>query len=422
MRQAAVPCIAAWPPSIDHHAGPARHSCFRQNMTLRTAEPPAARIPPEVSSALDYELLAPRAMAAPHHAYVAGGCGHDLSVAANRRAFAHWAVVPRLLRDLRQGHVRTTVAGQPWAHPIALAPVAFQQLAHPNGEIDTARAAAATDTLLVASTLSNTPLEAIAQAGGAAAPRWFQLYLQPRREDTLDLVRRAEAAGYGAIVLTVDASIQTASRRALHAGFQMPADCVPGNLHHHAPHPTPALQPGDSRVFQGAMALAPRWDDLQWLMAQTRLPVWVKGVLHPDDARALQARGVAGVIVSNHGGRSLDDAPATLQMLPAVREAVGPAFPVLLDSGIRSGADVFKALALGADAVLIGRLQVYALSVAGALGVAHMLQLLREELEACMALAGCATVADITAGALVPALHAHSKHSTPLQPDTAASH
>jgi isopentenyl diphosphate isomerase/L-lactate dehydrogenase-like FMN-dependent dehydrogenase len=156
-----------------------------------------------------------------------------------------------------------------------------------------------------------------------------------------------------------------------------------------------------SRIFQGLMRAAPTWPDLAWLMSQTSLPVWVKGVLHPDDALALQAAGVAGVVVSNHGGRSLDGAPASLAALPAIRAAVGDAYPLLLDGGIRSGADVFKALALGADAVLVGRLQMYALSVAGPLGVAHMIKLLREELEVCMALAGCATLHDIDAGALL---------------------
>ncbi|MBC7455266.1 MAG: alpha-hydroxy-acid oxidizing protein, partial [Massilia sp.] len=151
----------------------------------------------------------------------------------------------------------------------------------------------------------------------------------------------------------------------------------------------------------GVMGDAPTWLDLAWLLTQTSLPVWVKGVLHPDDACALRQLGVAGIVVSNHGGRSLDGAPASLDALSPIRAALGAGFPVLLDSGVRSGADVFKALALGADAVLIGRLQLYALSVAGALGVAHMIKLLREELEMCMALAGCATVAEIDATALV---------------------
>ena len=148
---------------------------------------------------------------------------------------------------------------------------------------------------------------------------------------------------------------------------------------------------------------APAWGDLDELIQQSPLPVWVKGVLHPDDARELQRRRVAGIVVSNHGGRSLDGAPASLRMLPAIRAAVGAGYPLLFDGGIRSGGDVFKAIALGADAVLVGRLQVYALAVAGALGVAHMLKLLREELEACMAQAGCATLADVRRATLVPA-------------------
>ena len=162
------------------------------------------------------------------------------------------------------------------------------------------------------------------------------------------------------------------------------------------------LQDGSSRIFQGAMRHAPTWDDLHWLLQASPLPVWVKGVLHPDDARQLQAAGCAGLIVSNHGGRSLDDAPASLTQLPAIRAAVGAGYPLLLDGGVRSGSDAFKALALGANAVLVGRLQMVALAVAGALGVAHMLQLLVEELHATMAQAGCATLADITPNCLTP--------------------
>lgn len=358
-------------------------------------------IPPGVWNAIDYERLAPQHMDAGRLAYVAGGCGWDQTVAANRAAFADWAVVPRLLRDLRAGHTRLALGGLELPHPLLLAPVAHQRLAHPDAEAATARAAQATGTCLVASTLSSCTLETIAAASGPA--RWFQLYLQPERAHTLDLLHRAEAAGYRAIVLTLDASIQMASRSALQAGFAMPADCVAANLGHY-PAPAPGtLAEGDSRIFQGAMRHAPTWDDLHWLLHASRLPVWVKGVLHADDARALQAAGAAGVIVSNHGGRSLDGAPAALHRLSAVRAAVGPGYSVLLDGGVRSGSDAFKALALGADAVLVGRLQVYALAVAGALGVAHMLQLLTEELHACMAQAGCARLADITPEALTPA-------------------
>ncbi len=337
-------------------------------------------------------------MAAPSHAYIAGGSGHGLTAAANRAAFARWAIQPRLLRDVGAGHTRVALAGAPFMHPLLLAPVAFHKLAHPAGELETARAAHATDTCLIASTLSSCTLEDVARAAGPQ--RWFQLYFQARREATLDLLRRAEAAGYGAIVVTLDAPIQVASLGALDLQFQMPPECVAVNLLEHPVPPAMQLAPGESRIFQGVMRGAPTWDDLAWLLAQATVPVWVKGVMHPDDALALRAAGVAGVVVSNHGGRSLDGAPASLDALISIRAALGPDFPLLFDGGIRSGADLFKALALGANAAAVGRLQLYALSVAGALGVAHMIKLLLEELEVCMALAGCATVDRIGPAAL----------------------
>ena len=366
--------------------------------STNNAQPPLGQIPPEIRCAQDYEVLARRFMAVPSYEYVAGGSGRDLTVAANLAAFAQWSIYPRLLRDVSAGHTAVTIGGERFAHPIFMAPVAFQNLAHANGEVESARAAHATDSCLVSSTLSSCRLEDVARVAGPQ--RWFQLYFQPRREDTRELVARAAAAGYGAIVVTLDAVIQAASLRALHAGFRMPADCVAANLRDHPAPGAMALGAGQSRIFQGAMGGAPTWRDLEWLLAQTTLPVWIKGVLHPDDASALQKMGVAGLVVSNHGGRGLDGAPASLDALPAIRAAVGAGFPLLFDGGIRAGPDVFKALALGADAVLVGRLQMYALSVAGALGVAHMITLLREELELCMALAGCATVGEIEPGAL----------------------
>lgn len=375
--------------------------------------PPSTGIPPEIGCAQDYEALAPRYLAAPTHAYIAGGSGDDATVAANRAAFAELAIVPRLLRDVRAGHTRLTLGGQPCAHPLLLAPVAHQKLAHERAELESARAAQAMEAGMVLSTLSSYPLEDVARLAGPQ--RWFQLYFQPQRDATLDLVRRARDAGFGAIVVTLDAAIQMPSRRALDAGFRLPAECVTANLQNYPAAPPHELAAGDSRIFQGAMRDAPTWDDLDWLIGQSPLPVWVKGVLHPDDARDLRQRGVAGGIVSNHGGRSLDGAPASLALLPAIRTAVGADYPLLFDSGIRSGSDVFKAIALGADAVLIGRLQVYALAVAGALGVAHMLKLLREELEACMAHAGCATLADVRRATLVPAQGEHGKHSEDIR-------
>lgn len=360
---------------------------------------PLAAIPAEICCAQDYEVLARRFMAAPTYAYIAGGSGRDQTAAANLDAFAQWSVYPRLLRAVSSGHTRATIGADTFAHPILLAPVAFHKLAHPAGELDTARAAQAMETCMITSTLASCSLEEIARHAGPQ--RWFQLYFQPDRSATRALLARAEAAGYRAIVVTLDAPLQVASQRALRAGFQMPADCVAANLNGEgAPPVANACEPDASRIFQGLMRAAPTWRDLEWLVAHTSLPVWVKGVLHPDDARALRAGGVAGIVVSNHGGRGLDGAPASLAALPAIRDAVGAELALLFDGGIRCGTDVFKALALGADAVLVGRLQLYALSVAGALGVAHMIRLLREELEVCMALAGCATLADIDRGAL----------------------
>lgn len=347
-------------------------------------------IPPQILCARDYEFLARQFVAEPSYAYIAGGSEHDVTAEANLRAFAGGSICPRLLCDVRTAHTQLHLAGLDLPHPLLLAPVAFQKLAHPAGELETARAAAAMQAVFSVSTLASQPLEAIAAVPGVYP--WFQLYFQPDRAVTLDLLKRARAAGYRTILLTLDASIQVPSFRAHRAGFVMPEQCRPENL---AAYPAAApATPGtaESRIFQGAMRHAPRWEDLVWLQDQTDLPIWVKGVLHPEDAVALREHGITGVVVSNHGGRTLDGAPASLHALPGVRAALGDDYPVLLDSGIRSGMDVFKAIAHGADAVMIGRLQVYALAVAGALGVAHMLQLLREELEVCMAMSGCANL------------------------------
>lgn len=353
---------------------------------------PLSAIPADVRCARDYERLAAAALDPAVLAHLTGGSGEELALGRNRQAFERLAVTPRVLRRLDGGHTRLTLNGRERPHPIFLAPVAHQALFHPRGELETARAAAAVEAGLVVSTLSSFTLEEIAAAAGP--DRWFQLYVQPEWATTLDLVRRAEEAGYAAIVLTVDAPVQAPSLRSLRAGFR-PETLEPANLKGYPAAAARTLAPGASRIFQGVMAEAPGWDDLERLVAATSLPVWVKGVMHPADAAEARACGAAGVIVSNHGGRGLDAAPATLAVLPRIRAALREDAAVLVDGGVGSGSDVFKALALGADGVLIGRLQACSLSVAGALGVGHMIKLLREELELCMALAGCATLADI---------------------------
>lgn len=352
-----------------------------------------SHIPPDILVARDYEQAAHERLEGGVLDYIAGASGDERTLRANTEAFTQTWLSPRLLRAMKQGHTQLNLLGQVLPHPILLAPVAYQKLVHPQGEIASAQAATAMDTCFVTSTLSSIPLEDIAQA---ASRKWFQLYFQPDRAVTLDLVRRAERAGYSALVVTLDTTIKAPSLRLQRRGFALPNEIQAVNLDRYPPPPTRSLNEGDSVIFQGFMADAPTWDDLAWLMSHCQLPVVVKGVLRADDAQALQAMGVAAQVVSNHGGRALDGVPASLSVLPAIRVAVGTDYPLLLDSGIRSGSDIFKAIALGANAVLIGRLQVYALAVAGALGVAHLMRTLREELELCMAQAGCATLADIT--------------------------
>jgi 4-hydroxymandelate oxidase len=372
----------------------------RQASSHVPIQSPASRIPDDIRCARDYEIAAQRFMAESVYAYIHGGSALDQTSTANPRAFGRWTVCPRLLGDIRQSDTRVQLPGAMLDHPVLLAPVAYQNLAHPEGEIAVARAAAATGSAQILSTLSSFSLEEVAQS--APARRWFQLYLQPDRNASLDLIRRAETAGYKAIMLTLDATLQIPSARAQATGFTLPAACVAANLQQYGrPDAVAGGMALRRDVIGGLLRHAPCWSDLEAVLAHTQLPVWVKGVMHPDDARALQGRGVAGAVVSNHGGRALDGAPAALQMLPLIRSAVGAQYPILFDSGIRSGTDVFKAIALGADAVMIGRAQMYALSVAGALGVAHLLTLLREELAVCMAHAGCRSLADIRSATLI---------------------
>jgi 4-hydroxymandelate oxidase len=315
--------------------------------------------------------------------YLQEGSGDSVTLAANHQAFRHTGITPRPLNDVRGGHTRLQLFGQAFAHPIMLAPVAYQRLFHADAESASAMAASAQDGLMVVSSLASQTLEKIAQA--ATSPLWFQLYWQDERGRTLRLLQRAQAAGYSAIVLTVDAPVKQAS-------LQLPSTITAVNLE--APLTCPALAPGQSQVFDGWMARAPTWTDLEWLCHETSLPLLLKGVLHTDDATRAIALGCDGLVVSNHGGRVLDGAPASLSVLPEILRAVAGRVPVLLDSGVRDGRDAFKAIALGAAAVMIGRPYMWGLATAGALGVAQVIRLMRDELEMTMALTGCTTLAD----------------------------
>lgn len=350
----------------------------------------------------DDALAAQQVLDAATWAYFSGGAGDEATLHANAAAWQALPLWPRVLQPLAGGHTRLTLAGRALAHPIWLAPIAHQRLAHPDGEWASALAAAAQGAGYVLSTQSNVPMEQVAQAVLAdpgRGPLWFQLYWQADRGFNRALVQRAEAAGFEAIVLTVDAPVQGVRDRERRAGFTLP----PGV---HAVHlqDAPAAPPADDTYCAGLPAHAPTWDDVAWLRTQTRLPVWLKGVLHPQDARRAPQLGVAGLIVSNHGGRTLDTAPPTAQALPLVRAAVGDALPLIVDGGIRRGTDVLKAIALGATAVMVGRPVVHALAAGGALGVARMIRLLRDELEMAMALTGCRTLADAGPWLLDPGL------------------
>lgn len=355
---------------------------------------PLQAIPADVVSAVDYEQRAIGHMDATAWAYLQGGAADERTIQANLNAWAACNLQPRILADVRGGHTRCSLFGETLAHPIILAPVASQRLFHPEGELATTLAASVMQGISVVSTQASHSLEDIAHHNQSLGQGllWFQLYWQGSRDATLALLKRAETAGYRALVLTVDAPVSGARNREQRAGFNLPANMANLNV---PPTPLPLVSEGGSVVFDGLMTVAPTWDDVAWLVKQTSLPVLFKGILHPDDAKKAVDIGASGVVVSNHGGRVLDSVTATFHALPEVARAVNGVVPVLVDGGIRRGTDIIKARALGATAVMIGRPYIHALSVAGALGVAHLIRLLREELEIAMALTGCKTLDDI---------------------------
>jgi lactate 2-monooxygenase len=327
---------------------------------------------------------------------------------ANLEAFRRRRLVPRMLRDISQRSLATGVLGTDLPAPVLLAPVGVQTIVHPDGELASARGAAAVGLPVVASTAADRSLEQIAEACGDA-PRWFQLYWPKDDAITASLVRRAEAAGYSALVVTLD-TIELAWR---------PADLSHGYLPFL--QGTGIAQFTSDPAFRAALEKPPEedvpaavghwaqvinrvvtWDDLAELRSMTKLPILLKGILHPDDARKAQRRGIDGVIVSNHGGRQVDGAIGALDALPGVADAVGDDIAVLFDSGIRSGADVVKALALGADAVLLGRPYLWGLALDGAAGVETVLRMLLAELDLTLALCGFSRPAEVSRDALAP--------------------
>jgi 4-hydroxymandelate oxidase len=361
--------------------------------------PALAAIPPDIVAVADYEPYARQRMSASAWAYLTGGAADELTLADNIRALQALRLRPRVLADLTGANTRLTLFGDTFDYPVLLAPVAYQKLAHVEGELATAMGASAMRAGMIVSTQASTALEDIARA--AHTPLWFQLYIQPDRDDTHTLAERAAAAGYRALVVTVDAPVNGVRNREQRSGFQLPADIEAVNLRGLRPMPPQTAHAGHSNAFGGPLlATAPTWKDIEALIQKVALPVVLKGITDPQDALRAVDCGAAGVIVSNHGGRILDTMPASIHALPAVAQAINGRVPVLFDGGIRRGTDVFKALALGATATLIGRPYIYGLATAGASGVAHVLHMLRTELEITMALTGRATLNDIDASAL----------------------
>lgn len=339
----------------------------------------------------DLHALARELMPPASYGYYDGGADDEITVAENRQAFRRLRIAYRTMIDITERDPSTTLLGRRLASPILLAPTALHRLAHPDGEIATARAAAAAGALLTLSTISSIPLEEVA-AAAPEAPRWFQLYLFNDDELTEALVARAEAAGYEAIVLTADAPLLGRRERDLRLGFTLPEGVEAA---HFKATPRSVLA---SSVSVQAYISQPNldWSRVAWLRARTRLPIIVKGLVRGDDAEIAVANGVAAIWVSNHGGRQLDTSIATADALPGVVRAVAGRVPVIVDGGIRRGTDVVKALAMGADAVAIGRPQLWGLAAAGEQGVTTALRILHEELLLAMALCGVRNLAELT--------------------------
>ncbi len=328
--------------------------------------------------------------------YFAGGACDEITLGENRRLLEAIRIYYRVLVDVSAVDPSVTLLGRRYPTPILVAPMAFQRLAHPDGELAAARAAGAIGAPLVLSTFSTASLEAVKRA--STGPLWFQLYVHKDRGLTRSLVERAEAAGYEALMLTVDVPVLGRRERDLRNAFQLPPDLRLANLGPDGRASLPAVQDDSALAayFAGLHDASLTWRDMDWLRSLTRLPLVLKGVVRADDALRAVDHGAAGIVVSNHGGRQLDTAVASIAALPRIAEAVGDRLDVLVDGGIRRGTDVLKALALGARAVLIGRPVLWGLALDGEAGARRVLELLRDELLQAMQLAGAPRIGAIT--------------------------
>lgn len=375
----------------------------------------------EAVNLFELEALAERCLPKAAFDYYISAANDEITLRENRSAYERIRLAPRMLVDVSSRDMSTNVLGANISMPILVAPTAFQRMAHRDGEVATARAAACAGTIMTLSTLSNSSIEEVADGARRAlqcnAPTtvpqpsdvgalhcsaqpnlWFQLYVYKDRGITKSLVERAEAAGYAAIALTVDAPLLGRRERDVRNRFCLPENLSVKNLFEAGLNELPSdiADSGLAAYIASLCEPALTWKDLEWLKNITRLPILLKGVLRADDAIKAVKSGADGIIVSNHGGRQLDTVPATIDALPLIVQAVGHHTTILIDGGIRRGTDVLKAIAYGARAVLIGRPVLWGLAMDGERGVQLVLELLRQELDLAMALSGCKTLQDIT--------------------------
>jgi len=343
----------------------------------------------------EFETLAQQHMSAAAYSYVAGGAGSELTVQDNRAAFNRLRLNPRVLVDVSRIDTTLDLFGRAYEYPILLAPAGYHKLVHPEGEIETVKGANLAEATLIAASFSTATIEAMSAA--AMRPLWFQIYIQTDRAFTKNLIDRALSANCEAICVTVDVPVNGPRDRELRAGFKLPPGVERANLSSLGVAISAAShRPSGRNIYAATHGADVTWKDIDWLRANVPVKLLVKGIIHQEDAELAVKAGCDGIIVSNHGGRSLDTVPASVDVLPAVAERVAGRIPILMDGGIRRGIDVFKALASGASAVMIGRSYLYGLAVGGAAGVARVTEILRTELEMTMGLIGCASLSQIS--------------------------
>jgi lactate 2-monooxygenase len=355
----------------------------------------------------DLEERAREVLSAEAFGYVAGGAGAERTMQANLQAFERWEIVPRMLRDVSVRDLSTSVLGTVMPAPVMLAPVGVQSIVHPEAELAVGRAAASQGLPIILSTAASHTMEEVAEGMGEAS-RWYQLYWPKDRDLAASFVNRAGQAGYSAIVVTLDTWMLGWRPRDLQHAYlpflkgEGVANYFSDPIFRAALEQTPEQDPGPAIGHWAYQFANPSvtWDDLTWLREQTGLPIVLKGILHAEDARRAVHEGVDGLIVSNHGGRQVDGAIGALEALPLIREVVGSDLPVLFDSGVRTGADVFKALALGANAVCLGRPYVWGLALDGQAGVEQVLRCLLAELDLTLALSGYTAIAQLDPSSL----------------------